>query len=444
MVKEYGFYKDAERGDVIQKEDCLRLIRQYRRVIIWGSGNLGSTLGKCLIEHGIMIDAYWDARYETVKECNGVPVREPLKDIGSKEGLLVVFCITNAFVIPRLYQILAEENIQNMEGVYDYQALLCPVSVDNSDIRECYSRKECNIATCKRQNNVMSRTYDKKEKVLINTLDVYLTQKCSLACKYCYIYTNSYPQEKRIHFDTEQILRNVDVICEAASYVKRMVPFGGEPFLHPEIEVIVEKMASKKNVGTIEVISNGIFSKSDKVLQRLKFDNVRISVSNYNNALPENLIKIRENNIERLQQLGLNVIVHNDTPQWRKPGILGDNGLNKEQLIQKKGRCANFRNIGTMERDSAETLVIKAGRLYACQHCDTMYSLGVVQDTEDSVNLDKRRTSEELAKKIKDLLHKEYYQACRFCHPSIELVENAGEQGMDEIYKIDGGKSYDK
>ena len=76
MVKEYGFYKDAERGDVIQKEDCLWLIRQYRRVIIWGSGNLGSTLGKCLIEHGIMIDAYWDARYETVKECNGVPVRD--------------------------------------------------------------------------------------------------------------------------------------------------------------------------------------------------------------------------------------------------------------------------------------------------------------------------------------------------------------------------------
>ena len=378
MAIEYSFYQKAEKGEEIDKNDCLREIKQYERIIIWGAGNLGSVLGECLSGYGIKVEAYWDIRHEMIKECNGFPVKEPLKETGEKEGLLIIFCITNAFVIPKLYQMLSDANLQYMEGASVYQALLCPVSVNNSDIRECYKRKECNIATCKRQSNVIYRICDNKEKLYINTLDVYLTQKCSLACKYCYIYTNSYPKEKRIHFDTEQILRNVDVICDAASYIKRMVPFGGEPFLHPEIEVIVEKMAGKRNVGTIEIISNGIFSKPDEALKRLKHDNVRISVSNYNHTLSENLIGIRKENIKRLQNLGLNVMVHNDTPQWRKPGLLTNNNLKRDELIEKKKYCGNFCNTGTMEKDSVETLVIKSGRLFACQHCDTLYNLGII------------------------------------------------------------------
>lgn len=438
-MSNYDFCKEAECGETVHAEDCLQQIRRYKRVVIWGAGNLGSVLGKKLTECNIEIEAYWDIRHEDIKECNALPVKEPLKDIGDKSQLLVIFCITNAFIIPSLYNKMKDEKIHYMEGMYVYQALLCPVSVNRFDIRECYKRKECNVATCKRYSNIIYRIYDKKEKLFINTLDVYLTQKCSLGCKYCYIYTNSYPQEKKVHFNTSQILQDIDKICDAASYIKRMVPFGGEPFLHPDVGVIVEKMASKKNVGVIDLISNGIYSQSDEMLKQLKYDNVKINISNYNNALPEKLIRIREENIERLQGLGLNVIVHNDTPQWRKPGLLTNNNMEPDQLIQMKAACANFRNIGTMEQDSVETLIIKDGRLFACQHCDTIYHLGIAENEVDSVDLSKSITSEELAKEIKDLIHKEYYQACQFCNPSIEIVEVAGEQGVDDLYKVEEG-----
>lgn len=435
-MSSYSFYKEAESGEAVRAEECLQQIRQYKRIVIWGAGNLGSVLGKRLMECGIEIEAYWDARYEDIKECNGLPVREPLKDVEDRDQLLAVFCITNAFVIPALYQKMESEKIQYMEGVYVYQALLCPVSIHDFDIRECYKRKECNVATCKRYSNVLYLLYDKTEKVFINTLDVYLTQKCSLGCKYCYIYTNSYPQEKKVHFDTVQILQNVDRICDAASYIKRMVPFGGEPFLHPDVGIIVEKMAGKKNVGVIDLISNGIFSVSDEALKKLKHDNVKINISNYNNALPEKLIHIREENIRHLQELGLNVIVHNDTPQWRKPGSLTSNNLEHDQLVQMKAFCGNFCNTGTKEQDSVETLIIKDGMLFACQHCDTAYNLGIVESAEDSIDLSNTITSEELAREIKELIHKECYQACQFCNPSIEVVETAGEQGFDDIYRV--------
>lgn len=441
-MKDFLFYKKAESGEIVDAEDCLQQIRQYGRVIIWGAGNLGGVLGKSLMEHGIKIEAYWDIRHEDIQECNACPVKEPLKDVGDKSQLLVIFCITNAFIIPALYEKLTEKKIRYMEGIYVYQALLCPISVSSHDIRECFRREECNAATCKRHSNVMYRAYDKKEKLFINTLDVYLTQKCSLGCKYCYIYINSYPQEKRVHFNTEQILRDVDTVCDAASYIKRIVPFGGEPFLHPDLGIIIEKMAGKKNVGVIDLISNGIFSRSDEVIKQLKYDNVKINISNYNNALPERLIHIREENIRQLREQGLHVVVHNDTPQWRKPGLLTDNHFGHEQLVQMKENCGNFRNTGTVEQDSVETLIVKDGRLFVCQHCDTVYNLGIVKNTEDSIDLTQAITSADLARDIKSLIHRDCYQACRFCNPSRGIAEIAGEQGVDDMYRIDEREDY--
>ena len=111
-MSSYSFYKEAESGEAVRAEECLQQIRQYKRIVIWGAGNLGSVLGKRLMECGVEIEAYWDARYEDIKECNGLPVREPLKDVEDRDQLLAVFCITNAFVIPALYQKMESEKIQ--------------------------------------------------------------------------------------------------------------------------------------------------------------------------------------------------------------------------------------------------------------------------------------------------------------------------------------------
>ncbi len=435
MANEYAFYEAASAGYVFDADIVLKELKSYKNLIIWGAGNLGVVLGRELIQRGIEVKKYWDARYRDISSCNGVTVEKPLTRFGDG-SMLVVFCITNAFVIPKLYKQMEEAGIAYIEGVHIYQVLLCPSSIEHFDVSECYKRKECNVATCKRQSNIAYALYGNGEKVFINTLDVYLTQACSLSCKYCYIYENSYQKEKKKNFPTKRILKDVDLICDAASFIKRLVPFGGEPFLHPDIADIIGHMAEKKNVGTIDVISNGIFNQPDEVLTKLKYDHVKINVSNYNKALPAKLIEIREDNIRRMQELRLNVIVHNDTPQWRKPGLLNKNNFSAEELCKRKGKCANFVNIGENEKDTTETMIVKNGMFFACQHCDTMYNLGVIENTGDALVLDGELTGIALAREIKKLINKSYYQACDYCHPSIDLVETAGEQGVDEAYLL--------
>lgn len=428
------FYEMAYHGEKMDADACVDFINSYQRIIIWGAGNLGNAVGQELIKRGVKIEAYWDLRYDHLAECNHRPVREPMGE-SVKEDTLIIFCITNAFVIPKLLKEMEARGILYVEGTAVYQALICPVSLTEGSVRECYGRKECNVATCKRMEEVLYQRNIGSDKLFLRTVDVYITQKCSLNCKYCYIYTNSYPLEKKIHFSTQQILEDIDIICDAASFIKRMVPFGGEPFLHPDVAVIVERMAAKENVGVIDLISNGIFRQPDEILERLKLPNVKIDISNYNNAISEELIRIRENNIERLVKLGLNVIAHNETPQWRKPGLLCDNHLTESELKEKKRRCGNFAITAT-ENKMPETVVIKDGRFYPCQHCDTLYQLGICKTEEDSIALSKDMPALELAERIRSLVRKEKYQACRHCNDGIEIVEMAGEQGIAKEYML--------
>lgn len=423
------------KGERVDRKEYHDYIKSFSHIIIWGAGNLGKVLGQYLLDLGCDKITYWDLRFETLKTCLGIEVVKPFSNIDKQEECLVVLAITNAFIKPKLTQDLVQHHMTFLDGQVLYQGTICPIYAENFDVSVCNQRAECNVAICEKLGNLMYQLKKDPKKLFIHSLDVYLTQRCSLACKYCYIYSNSYPKEKKVIFDTQRILDDIDIICGAASYIKRMVAFGGEPFLHPDIDVIVERMASKENVGIIDIISNGIFSVPEEKLKKLRLPKVRIDISNYNMSLSQELIKKRNENGILLQKLGLNVVIHNDTPQWRKPGVFTDNGLSEEQLIQKKKSCANF-YAEEGKTDNHQTYIVKNGKFFACQHCDTIYNLGI-SDQPDYVELEKEVPSDMLIEKINQLIAKDYYQACKNCNPSIEIVDQAGEQGFDERYWVD-------
>jgi len=425
---------DAENGLSLTKDSYDQIIKKYKRIIVWGAGNLGRVICHLLSEKGIEVSAVWDTRFQDVPSFEGLPVREPLAEKLEKDDL-VVFCITNNFVVQKLMQKLDECGIEYIRGIYLYQAYICPVSNENPCLSECYKRVECNVPVCQRASSALREIVRNNPKIYFDTVDVYLTQNCSLNCKYCYIYENSYPASMKHNFDKADIIADVDAICDAASFIKRMVPFGGEPFLHPEIGEIVSHMHTKKNVAGINIISNGIFNRSDAELKELKLDNLRIDISNYNSTIRTELLEIREDNIRRMQLLGLPVFLNTDTPSWRKPGNFQKNGMTVDALKAKKSCCGNYYSID--ERLVAETVVVKGRKVFPCQYCDTMFQLGLTEGTQDYIDLEMIRDGNQLSCEITKLLEKDYYMACDRCNSGIELVEDAGEQGLDEIYEVE-------
>ena len=426
------FFARVERGETVDKAELLALLQTYKRIIVWGAGNLGVALGHYFKVQGIKVEAYWDSRFQELSECNGIEVGAAFS-AKATDDLLIIIGITNAFVTPKLKQQLDEQGYQFISGMAVYQTLICPVSIDIPNIEECLHRKECNVAICDRYRNTTYLLNNDNNKLFINTVDIYVTQRCSLKCKYCYIYENSYPLEKRVDYPLDRILRDVDEICEAASFINRMVPFGGEPFLNPHLGAVIEHMASKENVGVIDIISNGVFNADSIDWSHFKHENVKINVSNYNQALNSDLVRLREKNIEEMIGAGLNVIVHNETPEWRKPGLFTRNELSDNDLRDKKKYCGNF-TFDKVQSDTVESLIVKNGRIFACQYCDTAFQLGFAEKEEDCINLDEVNDVLSLPDRIKELFHKDYYEACRYCNSGIELVEVAGEQGVDDRY----------
>lgn len=431
------FYDDAQKGLNVDEERFFQYIRSFSKVILWGCGNLGSKLGEYFQRRGIQVDCYWDMRWKTLGACNGIQVKEPFSESDSFSESLVIVCITNAFIVPDIIKELKRKDIAHLNGLNIYQAMLCPNNIRSFDIQECNRRPECNVAICKRMSYCLKEAHRDSGDLFLQTVDIYTTQNCSLGCKYCYIYENSYPLSKRINFPTDRILKDIDSISSAASYIKRMVAFGGEPFLHPDIDVIVERMASKKNIGVVNIISNGIFRVGKEKLSKLNHPNVRIDISNYTMTLEERLVEIWKKNCELLKSLGLNVTIHTETPQWRKPGRLVANHLNENQLIEKKSQCPNFNKSKASDFESDQTLIVKNGKLYACQHCDTVHNLGIADFEQDYVKLSEHEEKSVVLKKIRKLLSEKYYGACDYCNPPMGLVDFAGEQGVDEMYLLD-------
>ena len=64
------YYRMAESGERIDNTEILLMIKSYKNVILWGASYLGKILGEHLQKQGVVISAYWDARFDEIKCLN--------------------------------------------------------------------------------------------------------------------------------------------------------------------------------------------------------------------------------------------------------------------------------------------------------------------------------------------------------------------------------------
>jgi len=411
-------------------------IKCFCKVILWGAGHLGTVLGRELLNRGVNIVEYWDLRASQKQECNGVHVTVPFNG-NNWEGhdTLIIFCVTSGLIQKDSLDILEKKGCKYIEGFEVYQEICCPVSLDNLELLQCCNRIECNVDTCSKLNKMLFENYFSREKVFIETVYLFVTQKCSLKCKYCIAYMNSYSIDQKIHYSIERIESDIECLTEAASFIKRVVIYGGEPFLHPNINRIVKKLASKNNVGIIDIVSNGIFSFEEKEIEGFdSIKNLRVEISNYDEAIPEELIDIRDKNIDQMKKMGLHPFLHGKTPEWIKPRTFYHKNLSVEEMCTLKMNCDYF--VSSHDNEIMQSMVVANGFAYPCRMACSVRTLGVADYEEDRIQLAGMSASE-LAIRISELYRKDFFSTCGHCEMKQgEITPIAGEQGFDERYSV--------
>ena len=98
-------------------------------------------------------------------------------------------------------------------------------------------------------------------------------RRCNLSCTYCNEFDNFSPPVL-----TKEMIRRVDTLAKLGTAVVTIR--GGEPFLHPDLDLIIAQIRSRKMLSG--VITNGYLLNEKRITQLIKvgLEYMQISIDN--------------------------------------------------------------------------------------------------------------------------------------------------------------------
>jgi len=422
------FYDAARNCRRADTDGLVRYLAGFKNRVIWGAGYLGTEIGARLNALNIAVTTYWDARAEEIGAIDGIPVVPSFSQEYLPSETAFIFCITNSFVRDRLREQLAKEGYKHiLIGEHIFQGIVCEAS-SHADFVKCRNASACDAYTCDRNESFLPEAFHTArwrdaERLFFRNVTIVINQKCTLKCKYCYSYTNSYPQDLRKNFPTERILRDIDQFFDAVDGVKFIPLIGGETFLHPDLNLIVRKILEKKNFGILNITTNGVVKMNPRVFDGMQDERTQLVFSNYKESLSAEQIDVYDKNVELAKSHGLHVIQPNSTPTWSMPTTLSDKHYPLEIMTEKRRACLIPLNCK----------YLKNGKFFPCAIADSIYNLEVADYPTDYVDLDNAADATDLHWQIKALLDRSHFRSCGHCDgiaAQTDLAATAGEQGF--------------
>lgn len=405
------FYRDAEAGEKVDEAGFLAYLEGYKDIVIWGAGNLGTALGKKLLDKGVRISAYWDARYEELNTCNGIPVLETFSGGFHAEETMVIIGIVNGTLSDKWQKAqLENRGFHNyLYGMQAYEGIGCSMlRGEKLNVQRCTQTNICNFNTCKKYMNLMNQSSGKNEDfIAIQVLDVILTNRCTLDCIYCGqqvgVTKRKFP-EKYKDYPLDRIKRDIDLITANVDVIGAVSLVGGEPFLYPHIAEVIEHCLGKSNIAIVSITTNGVCNISQEAIECMKNVRVKLSFSNYTASLGERERQVFEKNLKMVQEAG--IPCNNATPIWvacTDDIILRENPDFSAECLSKRKKTCQVNH----KMDST----VAGGFFFPCARMEYYNRNEKVDVLKDTVDL---HQEENLRERIAALLDQDYYDACGY------------------------------
>jgi len=372
--------------DVEQK---ILALGDERPKIIFGTGSYGALALHALRKLGIQVSCFCDSNETNWgTEFYGYKVISPSELVGKySEGVVLTASLRYWFMMEKL-----KENSR-------LQALTCDFlfsALDLSDIEVSVSIERL-IWMLDLYMFAVNADND-KTKIKIKSLDVVVTEKCSLRCRDCSNLMQYYdkPRDNDIELMTLSISRfmeNVDELHEA-----RLI--GGEPLMFKQLPIVIRQLCNYTKCRKITIFTNGTILPKGEMLESLKNDKVSLIISDYgglsknSNALTELLLR-----------MDLPFITYK-ADCWQDCAKIYYRERTSEQLQNVFGDCCV---------NDAVTLL--HGKLYSCPFSAHAINLNAIPDEfcDDEISLFKLNDAE-LSEKLRELKsQRKYIKTCAYC-----------------------------
>jgi len=359
-------------------------------VIVFGTGNLGIMAIKSLQLKNIKLICFVDNNKNNQnKKFKNYDVisAEDLQKNSFKYPILI--CSNNFQYFKRQLESL------NIKNYYDSDFLFDELDLDNCET--AWSQERCKIEL-DLYNYAVQAARD-KNKLQVNSLDLVLTEKCSLKCKDCSNLMQYYA--KPVDEDFNLLVKSIDKFMSVTDYVQEIRLIGGEPFMYKKIDDVIKQFSKYSNFKKLIIYTNGTIVPKKERADIYKNDKIFLKISNYG-TISRNVSKLEE----FLSSNKINFSTERVT-RWQDCA-----------KIQKYDRDINLTKeiFGNCCVNDALTLL--HGQLYLCPysaHAENLKAIPISKS--DSVDLNNVPVSENLRQQIRSLVFgKEYLEACKWCN----------------------------
>lgn len=262
--------------------------------------------------------------------------------------------------------------------------------------------------------------YEYLNKVHIFQSDVLVTERCNLNCSHCNMFIPHFEAPK--HRELENMINDIDSYFSIVDYVSVFHLVGGEPFLHPQIQDVIQHILTNyaDKIDKFIITTNGSIAPKPSTIELLKSSDVILSISNYSDKLQKLKSKV-ERVIDIYKSNGIKHYVRNEIEWYDFGDLRVKKNLPTDKLIKHFDSCtAPFRGLND-------------GKFYYC-HLNTGAVLTKLfpLDKNDYVEIDKI-SKEDLLKfdlGYTDLGYITFCDNCNGCNTGIKIPVTYEKQGV--------------
>ncbi len=374
-----------------------KLKNKLQPVVLFGAGQIGEMCYFALTQHNIKVDFFCDSsKSKQGKMFCGKKIISP-NELYNQDRDIMIFISNNYY--PLLKKDLSKKDFKN---IYHCSDFLKKTDFSNSKLMLQPLKIERWIEFY--NSMIMKEEFNEKGMLHIKSLDVQVTEKCSLKCKDCSNLMQYYSRVKDSDYNV--IVKSISRFMSCIDDIYEFRVLGGDPFMNKEMHKTINFLSSYEKVKKIAIYTNARFLPKGDNFECLKNPKVILDISDY--VLLDKSKRKADELIEKLEKNNVKyTVARMDT--WTDSGrVLPFQKRTKEELKRVFNYCCN-----------SDILSLLHGKLYRCPFSANGTNLTLIPEEEsDVVDLyDESIPLEFLKTKIKNLaFDKEYLMACNYCN----------------------------
>ncbi len=363
-------------------------------VIIYGAGIVGKVLLSICKEEGILVECFCDSSEKAIKEkfCGKEVIFAPDLKTKYKEAIFLISVAAIKDAADLLYEL-------GFSNWYAGGLLLKELDIFQSHPDALIDYPKYAIKTC----ILCHDGYLNPGKLFLRSVDIIITERCSLKCKGCSNLMQYY--EKPKNCDASMLFKSIDAFCAVFDEVMDFRVIGGEPFMNIEWPIIVKKLTDNSKTKRVVIYTNGTIIPNEKYIPYLKNDKAVVVISDYG-PLSRNLAGLK-------QMLEKNKIAHYalEITDWLDCSAITPHNRSIEENREIFKKCC-AKNMSTLSD----------GKFFRCPYAANAVRLSAVPDNKnDYIDLFQEPLDEKgiliTKNKIREYLsNNKYLQICDFCN----------------------------